>query len=124
MSYEFYKVLHVVAALLLFAAVGGVAVHALNGGTRESNAARRILATLHGLAMLVLIVAGFGLVARLDLMSGGLSPWVYGKLALWLLAGALLTLPYRRPALARPVLAAGLPLIALLAAWLAVYKPG
>ncbi len=124
MSYEFYKVLHIVAALILFAALGGVAVHAINGGPRASNAARRLLALLHGSALLVLVVAGFGLLARLDLMAGGLAPWVYGKLALWLVAGALLTLPGRLPGLARPILALGLPVLGLLAAWLAVYKPG
>jgi hypothetical protein len=37
---------------------------------------------------------------------------------------ALLTLPYRRPALARPLLLVGLPLLGAAAAWLAVYKPG
>jgi hypothetical protein len=122
-SYEAYKVAHLLAVLILFAVLGGVAVHAMNGGTREGNAARRLVAGLHGLALLVALVAGFGLIARLDLVNGGLPLWVYGKLVIWFLVALLLGLPYRRPQLARPLLLLGLPLLALLAAWLAVYKP-
>lgn len=122
-SYEAFKVLHLLAVLVLFAVLGGVAVHAMNGGTRESNAARRIVAGLHGTALLVALVAGMGLVARLDLTTGGLPLWVYGKVVIWFIVALLLGLPYRRPALARPLLLFGLPLLAVVAAWLAVYKP-
>ncbi|NOT09208.1 MAG: hypothetical protein HOP28_13495 [Gemmatimonadales bacterium] len=123
-SYEVYKVAHLAAVLVLFSVLGGVLVHALNGGTRAANMARRAVAALHGLAMAVAIVAGFGLVARLDLMSGGVPPWVWAKVTIWLIAGLLLALPYRRPALARPILLVGLPFLAAAAAWLAVFKPG
>lgn len=121
-SYEVYKVLHLVGVFAVVAALGGVAVHAINGGSRESNAARRVVAALHGLGLLVILVAGFGLLARLDLMRP-LPVWAWGKLALWLLAAALLVLPYKRPQAARGILAVGIPLLGLLAAWLAVYKP-
>lgn len=123
-SYEAYKVAHLLAVLTLFAVLGGVAVHAMNGGTRESNAARRIVSSLHGTALLVAIVAGFGLVSRLDLTTGGIPTWVWAKVALWLVAGGLLVLPYRKPAWARRILLFVLPLLAVTAAWLAVYKPG
>jgi hypothetical protein len=122
-SYEAYKVAHLLAVLVLFAVLGGVAVHAMNGGTRQGNAARRIVSLMHGLALLVALVAGMGLVARLGLATGGLPLWIYGKLLIWAAAALLLGLPYRRPVLARPILLLGLPLLAVLAAWLAVYKP-
>jgi hypothetical protein len=123
-SYDAYKVLHLVSVLTLFAVLGGVAVHAMNGGTRKGNAARRIVASLHVIALLVAIIAGFGLMARLDLIRGGIPIWIWGKLAIWLITLLLLALPYRRPALARPLLLFGLPLLGAAAAWLAVYKPG
>jgi hypothetical protein len=123
-SYEAYKVVHLVAVLTLFAVLGGVVMHAVNGGTRAGNLARRATAGLHGTALLVAIISGFGLATRLDLLSGGLPLWIWGKLVLWMLAGALLVLPYRRPALGRPILLFGFPLLAAAAAWLAVYKPG
>jgi hypothetical protein len=123
-SYELYKVIHLVAVLVLFSVLGGAMVHAINGGTPATNAARRSITILHGTGLLIILIAGFGLVARLDLLSGGVPGWVIGKLVIWLLAGILLTVPRQKPALARPILLAGLPLLAAAAAWLAVYKPG
>ena len=123
-SYELYKVAHLVGVIVLFSVLGGAMVHAINGGTASTNAARRLITILHGTGLILVLVAGFGLLARLDLTSGGLPMWVVGKLVIWLLAGLLLTVPRRKPALARPILLAGIPFLAAAAAWLAVYKPG
>ena len=123
-SYELYKVAHLVGVIVLFSVLGGAMVHAINGGTASTNAARRLITVLHGTGLIMVIIAGFGLLARLDLMNGGLPLWVVGKLIIWLVAGLLLTVPRRHPALARPILLAGLPFLAAAAAWLAVYKPG
>ena len=123
-SYELYKVIHLVGVIVLFSVLGGAMVHAMNGGTASTNAARRIITVLHGIGLILVLVAGFGLLARLDLMNGGVPLWVVGKLIIWLVAGLLLTVPRRNPALARPILLAGLPFLAAAAAWLAVYKPG
>ena len=123
-SYELYKVAHVVAAILIFMSLAGAYFHAANGGTRDTNAARRVISAMHSIGLLVSVIAGFGLLSRLDLIRGGIPAWVYGKLAIWLIAGMLLTIPKRKPSLARPILAYGLPLLAVAAVWLAVYKPG
>ena len=123
-SYELYKVIHLVGVLVLFSVLGGAMVHAINGGTQATNAARRSITILHGTGLLIILIAGFGLVARLDLLNGGVPGWVIGKLVIWLLAGILLTVPRQKPALARPILLLGLPILAAAAAWLAVYKPG
>jgi hypothetical protein len=123
-SYELYKVIHLVGVIVLFSVLGGAMVHAINGGTASTNAARRIITVLHGIGLILVLGAGFGLLARLDLMNGGVPLWVVGKLIIWLVAGLLLTVPRRKPALARPILLAGLPFLAAAAAWLAVYKPG
>jgi len=123
-SYELYKVVHLVGVIVLFTVLGGAMVHAINGGTAASNGARRAIAVMHGTGLLLILAAGFGLLARLGLMSGGVPLWVVGKLIVWLLAGLMLTVPRRNPKLARPLLLVGLPLLAAAAAWLAVYKPG
>ena len=123
-SYELYKVVHLLGVIAIFAALGGAAAVVLVGGAASGTAARRALALLHGAGMLLAVVAGFGLVARLDLMTGGMPLWVMGKLLVWLLAGIALALPRRYPSLARPLLLLGLPLLAAAGAWLAVYKPG
>lgn len=121
MSYEFYKILHVAAILGIFAALGATAFHAMNGGTRVSSTGRGIVAALHGAGLLLALVAGFGLLARLELISAW-PGWVWAKLMIWLVIGAAAGVPYRRPDLARHVLLL-LPLLGLAAAWLAIAKP-
>ncbi|MEN8375550.1 MAG: hypothetical protein ABFS34_08890 [Gemmatimonadota bacterium] len=114
-----YKIIHLAAVVGLFGAVGGVAVHAANGLAKERNSLRGAVSALHGVSLLLILVTGFGMLARLD---AGLPAWAIAKLVLWFALGALLTLPYRSPGLARPVLWA-LPVLGAVAAWLAIYKP-
>lgn len=120
MSLLFYKFFHIVAILTLFTVAGGTALYVANGGDKAGNSARRLVGILHGLALLVALVSGFGALARLGLGFDNL--WIWGKLMLWLAFGVLVTLPYRYPALARPFLWI-LPLLGALAAYLALYKP-
>ena len=96
MSYEFYKVLHVVGIMLVFLALGGATLHAANGGTREQNASRKVVAALHGTGMLLLIVAGFGMLARIG-MGNGIPHFVYPKLLVWLILGAAPAILSRKP---------------------------
>ena len=118
-GYTTYKLLHLIGVMLLFLSLGGALLHAANGGTRESNAARRLIAGTHGVALLLLLVAGFGLLARLGI---GISGWVWGKLAIWLLMGGMLTLAYRAAPQAR-LLWVGVVLLGGLAGYLALFKP-
>ena len=120
MSLLFYKFFHVVAILTLFTVAGGTALYVANGGDKEGNQARGLVGILHGLALVIVLVSGFGLLARLGL--GFDSLWVWGKLALWLAFGVLVTLPYRYPALGKPFLWL-LPVVGAVAAYLALYKP-
>jgi len=121
MSYLFYKILHVTAALTVFGMLGGVCLHVMNGGTREQGAGRALVMTVHGLGLLLVLVGGFGLLARLNIITDW-PGWVWGKLVIWLLAGAWVALVYRRPTLARPMLIL-LPFLGLAVSWLAIAKP-
>lgn len=121
MSYNFYKILHIAAVLGIFTSLGATCFHAMNGGSRTGSTGRAIISTLHAAGLLLALVAGFGLLARLEMISSW-PGWVYAKLAIWLLVGALAAVPYRKPELARPVLLL-LPLLGLAAAWLAIAKP-
>lgn len=122
-SHSFYNVVHIVGIVLVMSALGGTAVHALNGGTRLTNRARGLQAALHGVGVLLILVGGFGMLARLGFRHGTNFPgWLWVKLAVWATAAALLFVPYRRPALARPVYLA-VPVLAGLAAYMAIYKP-
>ena len=122
-SHAFYNVVHIIGIVLAMSALGGMAVHALNGGTRQTNRARALLGAVHGVGVLLILVGGFGMLARLGFRHGASFPgWIWVKLAVWVTVTALPALAYRRPALARPVFLA-LPVLGGLAAYMAIYKP-
>jgi hypothetical protein len=117
MSYEFYRVLHIVGIVLLFTSLGGLAAI----GASTEGRARKFAAIIHGVAIAVILIAGFGLLARLQ-MFGGFPPWIWVKLGIWLTL-AMIVLPLRRKPELAPWLLFGIPLLGGIAAWLAVYKP-
>lgn len=118
-----YKILHIYGIVLLFAAVGGLTIAVANGATKASNPNRKLLAIAHGVAMLLILVGGFGMLARMGIVQGhGFPGWLWGKIAIWLVLGGVAALPYRKPELARPLFVI-LPLLAALAAYFAIYKP-
>lgn len=123
MSYAAYKLIHLLGILSLMVALAGMAAHAAAGHAKEENAGYRSLLALHGLGALVALVGGFGLMARVGLVHGEPFPgWIWTKLALWFLLGGCIALPYRKQKWARGLLYA-LPVLGLLGAYLANYKP-
>jgi len=75
----------------------------------------------HGLGLLLILVSGFGMAARLGLVSG-LPGWVHAKLGIWVLLGLAVSLAKRKGAIGWPVfvLLVGL---GTTAAFIAVNKP-
>jgi hypothetical protein len=118
--YELYKVLHIIGILLVVASLSAMCVHMMNGGTK-AYANKRFIAMAHGLGLLLTLVAGFGLLARLGLVHG-LPLWAICKLGIWLILGGLPALIYRKPALAKAFWFS-IFLFAGTAATLAIYKP-
>lgn len=119
MSYPLYKVLHILGGLFLFAGLGGLILQQLRDGGGET--ARKLAGLTHGLALILLLVTGFGAVAKLG--ANLMAPWVVGKMILWLVIGAMPVLIRRMPR-AATVLWWLVPLLGGLAGYLAVYKPG
>ena len=119
MSLIAYKVLHIFSVILTFTVVGGLALHAANGGSKESNSQSKLTGILHGVGLLLILVSGFGALARL---GGGFPGWVWAKLAIWLVLGAAAAVIKSSPRLSRALLFL-LPLLGGVAAWLALYKP-
>ncbi len=101
-SYAVYKIIHLVGVLMVFLALGGVATHAINGGDK-SHSWRIPLAITHGLGLLISLVGGFGLLARLGIIHGGLPGWALAKLGIWLVLGGAIGLLIRKPNLAKPM---------------------
>ncbi len=122
MSYQVYKLMHIVGIFLLFLSLGGVALFTINGGTKSGNKWKAIAAATHGFGLIFLIVAGFGMMARLGIPHASWPGWVYAKIVIWLLFGGLLTLVYKRQSYAK-ILWFGFPILGFLAAYLAIFKP-
>lgn len=119
MSYEFYKVLHVLGLSLVVLSLGGVIHHVINGGTKQSDAFRKGTMITHGVGLLLLVVAGFGMLAKLGIYAPPM--WVVGKIAIWLALGAFVAIAYKKVDLARKFWFA-VPALVLVATFLAIYK--
>lgn len=120
--YTTYKLIHLFGLLLAFSALGGMAVHAASGGTSRASGVRGVVLTMHGLGVFLLLLGGFGMLARLGIVQGGLPGWILVKLGVWTVVAVLAALPYRKPALAKWTLVA-LPFLGAFAAYMALYKP-
>jgi hypothetical protein len=102
-SYAVYKVVHLVGILMVFMALGGLSASVINNIGKTNNLWRKQLAITHGVGLLVSLVGGFGLLARLGIVQNGLPGWIIAKLCIWLLFGLLTAVLYRKPNLARPL---------------------
>ena len=133
-SYGVYRLVHFFGVFLLLTALGGGVIRSMLGGVarapdagpdgaggddRAARRLRRLLAISHGVALFLILLGGFGMLARLDI---GMPGWIFGKLAVWLLLGGLLAATNRLAGRARALWFA-IPVLALVAAWLAYTKP-
>jgi hypothetical protein len=123
MTYEIYKIIHVIGLILLFLSLGGMVLHVMNGGTKVSNGSRLFTAITHGLAMFIVLLGGFGLMARKGIPHLGPYPvWIYVKVSVWLVLGFLPVLIWRMPRFAR-VLWFAVPILGAVAVYFAILKP-
>ncbi len=121
MSNSSFLLVHLFGVFVTFLSITLVAGHAMYGGKKADNKYRKLIMALHGLGTLVILVSGFGMLGQLGL-TGAFPLWAILKVCIWIIAGALIAIPYRWPALALP-LAIALPFLGLLAAGIAIYKP-
>ncbi len=120
MSYSFYKVTHILGVLLVFTSLVGVLM--LRWNTSDiKKPIQKLGAISHGIGLLFVFVSGFGLAARLGYF-GSLPTWVYIKICIWVVAGALMYFVKRKAhlgfSLYLAIIGAG-----FFAALLAVTKP-
>lgn len=121
-SYSVYRLVHLVGIFVLFVVLGGMAWG--TGRARADGAiSRRLAMILHGIGLFVVLLGGFGLLARIGVMHGMSWPgWVWAKLGIWVLLGAAVAIPARKPDWGGALLLL-LPAFGGLAAWLAIFKP-
>jgi hypothetical protein len=110
MDYTTYKIIHLIGVAALAMGIGGMLA---GGNTRKG------FAILQGVALLVMLVSGFGLLAKLHL---GFPHFAMVKFALWLVIGALPVILRRLHAPPIAGICIFLTLVGFLA-WLGVAKP-
>lgn len=118
MSIQTYHFLHLIGLILVFIGFGGLL---------SSEGARKAM-KWHGIGLIISLVSGFGMLAK---MSKGLPEgapslytqhWVIVKLALWLVLGFLPVLAKRRVLSAQVVVLIAI-LIGAVLAYLGYFKP-
>ncbi|MCB0282649.1 MAG: hypothetical protein H6627_02925 [Calditrichae bacterium] len=117
MSLLFYKVLHLVGIIMLFAALGGAIVRAVLA--QQSPKLEKFVLMNHGLALLIILIAGFGQLAKIGMTFAG---WVIVKMFIWLIMGALILPIKKKPELNIVWWITAL-VLGTVAAIMGVYKP-
>lgn len=120
MPYEVYKIIHLVSIVLVFSGLMGLLTVRMTGTVLAPNV-KKLVFISHGVGILFVLISGFGLLARLGLAQN-MPGWVFGKLTIWLILAAAVSLVKRKGQIGWPIF---ILLIALFtaAAYLAVVKP-
>ncbi len=93
MSASAYKLLHFLGIFMTLLALGGIFVNSSLPADQQGRW-RRLAGLTHGIGLVIVLVAGFGLLARLEL---GFELWVSLKLLIWLAFGALIVAARKHP---------------------------
>ncbi len=117
--YATYNVLHIAGVFFLLFSLSSYLI-IVNSGTDKF---RKLASIMHGISLIIILVGGFGLLARLGIIHGSEWPaWVWVKLVLWLLMGAMIIFIKKFQTLSKFIWFL-IPVLAIIAAYLAVYKP-
>ncbi|WP_413292948.1 hypothetical protein ACLSU7_16245 [Bdellovibrio sp. HCB185ZH] len=101
MTFEFYKILHMLGLITLFFGFGGLLVTSYAGITLNAKARMMSFAT-HGMGLLFLLIGGFGMLAKMGIMKQ-LPGWALAKLGIWVLMGAGISIVKRKGHIGWPI---------------------
>lgn len=87
MDHTIYKVIHLAAIISLFGALGA-SIYA------PSNKNGKLAGILHGVSLVLILVSGFGLIARI--WGNEWHWWMFAKMAIWFLLGGSYALAKKR----------------------------
>jgi hypothetical protein len=116
--FEAYKVMHLVGVFMIVAGLAAMPIVMWLGGGNPQG--RKLAAMTHGGGLAIVLLAGFGMLARLHLSPA--QGWIMGKLAIWLVLGGMIALAKRQARRAGLVWILTFALAGT-AAYLAIYKP-
>jgi hypothetical protein len=96
---QVYKLVHLLGILMLFLSLGGLILYANDGGAGKQRW-RRLLFVTHGTGILLALLGGFGLLARLGIVWPW-PGWVAAKFTIWIVFAGLPALVIRNPSWTR-----------------------
>jgi hypothetical protein len=96
MDPNFYQVLHIVGISMVFLGYGALLARSML--VPENVSVRKLGSITSGIGLLVIFVAGFGLISKLG--HSFTDTWVLVKFVIWLVLGGLIVLINRKPQLA------------------------
>ncbi|MEX0330527.1 MAG: hypothetical protein AB3N64_03805 [Puniceicoccaceae bacterium] len=96
MPQQFYQIIHLTGIFMIFLGYGGLIIRSVTG--TESKDIRRLGAITSGLGLVLSLVGGFGLLAKLNY---GWPVWVLIKIAIWVILGAMIVVINRKPRLSQ-----------------------
>lgn len=91
-----YHILHFIGIILLFQGYGALLGRSMVRS--DDPRVRKLGSITSGVGLLLMLVAGFGLISKLGYSFT--TPWILVKLVIWLALGGLIVLINRKPALA------------------------
>jgi uncharacterized membrane protein SirB2 len=116
--YETYKVLHLAGIFFLLFSLSSYLIIVNNNLDKF----RKLASVMHGISLFIILLGGFGLLARLGIMNGsGLPVWIWVKLAIWIIMGVMVIFIKKFQSLSKFIWFA-VPILAIVAAYLAVYN--
>ena len=96
MDPSFYQVLHIVGISMVFLGYGALLARSM--AAPENVSIRKLGSTTSGIGLLLILIAGFGLIPKLG--HSYTETWILVKLIIWLILGGLIVLINRKPQLA------------------------
>lgn len=120
-SLPVYNFFHLIGIMMVFLALGGAMVHVINGGTKATNQWRTAVGITHGIGIVLILVSGFGMLARLGI-HWPWPAWIIVKMIIWLVIGVLTAFIYRLGAAGKTLWYVTI-LLGILAAIMALFKP-
>ncbi len=95
MSPQVYQVIHLLGVLLVFSSYGGLIFSRI--AQPDDRRIRKFGAITSGIGLFLILLGGFGLLAKL--YNNTWPTWVIVKLVIWVLLGGMIALINRRPQL-------------------------
>lgn len=117
LSIAVYKILHYLGVFTMLTALAATLARG-EQAPNEADPWRKRLGIVHGVALFLILLGGFGMLAKLGL---GFPGWAMAKVGIWIAFGGLVA-ARKRPSTAGWALVL-LPVLAVIAGWLGYAKP-